>query len=133
MKPAVVLPDAERVTVSILNVAGLDNVAVGFPDVTLASDETRVQVELEASDVGDYPVTERAQVRVTAHAAPGRRTVVKELAGECLMALYSHTGSASVAGVVPLSGRSAVSVDPDTRNVMCWVLVRVDLLASLAS
>jgi hypothetical protein len=90
-------------------------------------------VELENSGVDNYPVKEDAQVRVVCHAAPGRRTSVKELAGEVLMDLYTFPGDATVSGIFPRGGRSAVSVDPDTRNVACWVLVRVDLLASLAS
>jgi hypothetical protein len=133
VKPAVSLPDAERAVIDILTSAGQTGVSTDFPDVKLISPATKVQVDLENSGVGDYPVAERAQVRVTCHAAPGRRTSVKQLAGEVLMDLYTYGGDAAVAGIVPLGGRSAVTVDPDTQNVMCWVLVRVDLKASLAS
>lgn len=132
MKPLVDLPDVEREVIDALLAVGHANVTTNFPDEPLTGTQTTLQVELEASNVDDYPVTERAQVRVTAHAAKGRRTAVKELAGDVLADLYTFS-SANVAGVVPLGGRSAVSTDPDTENVMCWVLVRVNLLASLAS
>lgn len=133
MKVSVDLPDAEREVMGRLIAAGRSGVDLHFPTVPLAKGSTAIQVDLESSDTDDYPVVERAQVRVTCHAAKGERTVVKELAGDVLADLYSWGGNANVAGVVPISGRSAVSTDPDTGNVMCWVLVRVDLLATTAA
>lgn len=133
MKPLVDLPDAEREVIDILEAAGHAVVKTDYPDESLSGTAYWLQVDQEAGDADDYPVVERAQVRVTAHAAKGRRTAVKQHAAEALADLYSFAGNANVAGVVPLGGRSAVSTDPDTGNVMCWVLVRVDLLASLAS
>lgn len=132
MRPAVELGDAERVTVDALVAAGLTGVSPDYPSSTLTSTATRLQVELESSNIADYPITERAQVRVVGHAAPGRRTAVKDLAESALRALYTATSS-DVAAFVPLLGRSAVTTDPATRNVMCWVLVRVDLLAHPAA
>lgn len=133
MKPLVDLPDAERQVIDVLLAAGHPVVSTNFPDEPLTGTDYHLQVDLEASDTDDYPIVERAQVRVTAHAANGRRTAVKDYAQQALADLYSASGLASVAGIWPVSGRSAVSIDPDTRNVMCWVLVRVDLKASLAS
>lgn len=133
MKPLVDLPDAERQVMDILLAAGHPIVSTNFPDAPLTGSNYALQVDLEASDTAAYPVAERAQVRVTAHAAEGRRTAVKDYAQQALADLYSSSGIAAVAGIVPVSGRSAVSTDPDTHNEMCWVLVRVDLKASLAS
>jgi hypothetical protein len=132
-KPLVDLPDAERVVRDVLLAAGHATVSTEFPSNRLTGASYWLQVDLEASDTAGYPIVERAQVRVTAHAAPGRRTAVKELASDVLADLYTFAGSADCAGIVPTSGRSAISTDPDTGNVMCWVLVRVDLKASLAS
>jgi hypothetical protein len=132
VKPLVDLPDAERVVIDILEDAGHPVVKTDYPSTRLTGTDYWLQVDLEASNTADYPVTERAQVRVTAHVAPGRRTAVKLIAAEALADLYTSVSS-TVAGIVPISGRSAVSTDPATGNVMCWVLVRVDLLASLAT
>jgi hypothetical protein len=130
VKPSVTLPDPERVVVDLLVAAGYSGVSTDFPSVPLSGSTTKVQVDLEASSTDDYPVTERAQVRVVAHAAPGKRSSVKVLASALLQTLYSFPGNASIAGIVPVAGRSAVSVDPDTGNVMCWLIVRVDLIAT---
>jgi hypothetical protein len=134
-KPTVTLTDPEKVVIDLLIAAGqpAGTVKTEFPSNTLTGTNTRVQVELESSNVVRYPIQERAQVRVVAYAAPGKRDAVKTLAATLLADLYAFPGSASVAGIVPLSGRSAVTVDPTTRNLMCWVLVRVDLTASVAS
>lgn len=133
VKPLVDLPDAERQVIAILESVGHSNVSTAYPSEPLTGTNVRIQVDLESSDTAGYPFTERAQVRVVAHAAENRRTAVKQLASDVLADLYSFAGNASVAGIVPVSGRSAISTDPDTGNVMCWVLVRVDLKASAAS
>jgi hypothetical protein len=131
VKPTVTLPDPEKVVIDVL---GGPTVAFPeFPSARLAGSSTRIQVELEASDTVDYPVALRAQVRVVAYAGPGKRAEVKALAASLLATLYTYAGGAGVAGIVPISGPSAVSTDPATRNVACFVLVRVDLKASLAS
>jgi hypothetical protein len=132
-KPLVDLPDAEVVVIDILLAAGYPVVRPQYPSATLTGTNTVLQVQLESSDTTGYPFVERAQVRVTAHAAPGRRDAVKELAGDALADLYSYAGDADVAGIVARGGRSAVVTDPSTRNEMCWVLVRADLKASSAS
>ena len=139
-KPLVTFPDPESAVVTYLRaeLAGRAEayapassaIAVTFPSTTLTGDATAVQVELESGSVADYPVTERAQVRVNCHAAPGKRSNVKALASLAQGVLYGLT-SASVAGVTPMLGRSDVIEDPDTGNLMCWFTVRVDLKASL--
>jgi hypothetical protein len=133
VKPLVDLPDAEREVVDILLAAGHAIVKTDFPDEKLTGTDYWLQVDQEPADASNYPVLERAPVRVVAHAAPGRRTAVKQYAAEALADLTSFAGNANVSGIFPRAGRSDVSIDPDTRNVMCWVLVRVDLRASLAS
>lgn len=121
-------PDPEAALVGHLDAALTATVSTTFPQTAIAA--AHVQVELEASDDNDYPVTERAQVRVTCHCPPGKRTDVKALAS--LARAHAVTlRSAAVSGVFPNGGRSGVIVDPDTRNVMCWFLVRVDLKATL--
>lgn len=100
-----------------------------FPASPLTGDATHLQVELELGGAGDYPVTERAQVRFTVYAAPGQRDNVKDAAGLVLALFASQPGGADVAGVTILIGRSDVVTDPATRNLMVWFLGRVDLKA----
>jgi hypothetical protein len=126
------LPDAERVVIDALEAAGHEVVTTNYPAETLAGTDYVLQVDLEASNIDDFPVVERAQVRVVAHVGPNRRGAAKQHAAEALADLYVYSSSA-VAGIVPLTGRSTPSTDPATKNVMCWVLVRVDLLASNAT
>jgi hypothetical protein len=127
------LPDAELEVIDILEAAGHAIVKTDFPSERLTGTDYWLQVDQEPADSSDYPVLERATVRVVAHAAPGRRTAVKRHASDALADLTSFAGNANVSGIFPRAGRSDVSADPDTKNVMCWVLVRVDLRASLAS
>ena len=132
-KPLVDLPDAEEVVRDVLLAAGHTDVRGEFPSNRLSGTSYVLQVDQEPGDARRYPIVERVPVRVTVHVAPGRRTAAKELASDVLADLYTFAGDADCAGIVPRSGRSAISTDPSTRNVMCWVLVRVDLKASLAS
>ena len=104
-------------------------VTTAFPATALTS-TTHVQVELELGGAADYPVTERAQVRFTCYAAPGKRTDVKALASLTMALIASQPGSSSVAGTSILIGRSPVITDPDTKNLMVWFLARVNLLAT---
>jgi hypothetical protein len=131
--PLVDLPDAERQVIDVLLAAGHGTVKTDYPSERLTSTDYWLQVDQEPADSTDYPVLERAQVRITAHVAPGRRTAVKAHASDALADLCSFPGNSSVSGIFPRAGRSDVSADPDTGNLMCWVLVRVDLKASLAS
>ena len=104
-------------------------ISVKFPAAALLG-TTHLQVELESESVADYPVLTRAQVRVTAYAAPGKRSDVKRLASLAQGILLAHPGSADIAGIFPLIGRSDVIEDPTTKNLMCWFLVRVDIKAT---
>lgn len=135
MRPATTFGDPERLTVDYLTTQfasraetyAPDTVTSDFPTAALTGDATHLQVEVEASDSDDYPATERAQVRVTAWAAPGKRTNVKSLAGLAHALLLAHPGDDSVAGTGPLLGRSNVIEDPATKNLMVWFLARVNL------
>lgn len=98
-----------------------------FPAKPIVKGAYRVQLDFEGDAADDYPVTARANVRVTVHANALDRTLVKTAADTCRSLLKSGR-IAGAAGFVP-SGRSAISNDPDTGNLMCWFLVRVDLLA----
>ena len=130
--PAVIVSDPEREVVTVLAAALGPGVAfTAYPSSKIAPGALWVQVELEGGNVADYPITERAQVRITCHAA--QRTAVKAHADTVRRHLATFPGSSTVAGIHPVTGRSGVSTDPDTGNLMCWLLVRVDLKASLAS
>lgn len=122
-------PDPEAALVNHLNAALDATVSTSFPSTALTT--PHVQVELELGNDEDYPVTERAQMRITCHAPPGKRTDVKALAS-LARAHALALRSAAVSGVFPMGrGRSSVITDPDTKNLMCWFLVRVDLLPLL--
>jgi hypothetical protein len=131
MKPLVTFPDPEAAVALYLRGLGIaDTVTTSFPSAGLSGTAKHLQVELEAGGVADYPVTERAQVRVTAYTAPGQRTAVKDLASLA----HGHIcrlQSDDVAGVAPRIGRSDVITDPTTKNLMCWFVVRVDLKANV--
>jgi len=133
---AATFPDPEAALIAHLDAALTATVSTTFPQTAILA--PHVQVELEAGDDNDYPVTERAQVRVTCHgpssypsgSGKSSRTEVKALAS--LARAHAVTlRSAAVSGVFPRGGRSGVIKDPDTGNLMCWFLVRVDLKATL--
>ena len=140
-KPLVTFPDPEAAVVNRLKAALLPRaetykpatVTTTFPPNPLTKTplKTHVQVEMEAGDATDYPVTERAQVRVTCWAPNGERAAVKNLASLAQGLLYTHPGDDAVAGVEILIGRSDVITDTDTGYLMCWFLARVNLKATL--
>lgn len=136
MNPLVTFPDPEAALIGYLKTAltgrlepyAAATVSTGFP-ATAAT--YHVQVELEAGNADDYPVTERAQVRVNCWAPAGKRSDAKALASLAQGLLFAHPGTAEIAGVTMLGGRSAVTTDPDTKRLMCWFLVRVNLKANV--
>lgn len=136
MKPRVIFPDPEAKLIGYLQDTLIPypetyapaTVTTSFP-MTLAT-RPHIQVELEAGNADDYPVTERAQVRVTCWAPPGKRTDIKALASLAQAFVYTYA-DADVAGCDILIGRSDVITDPDTTNLMCWFLARVNLKATL--
>jgi hypothetical protein len=132
VKPAVVFADPEHKVIDRLVACSHTGVSTRHPSSTLAGSATRIQVEHESTPSAGYPQAARAQVRITAHAAPGKRDDVKALAAQALSDLYTFEGDADVTGIFPASLPSGVTTDPTTRNEMCWVLVRVNLKASLA-
>ncbi len=138
MKPRVIFADPEAALINHLKAEFTPRVeaykpatiTTAFPVAALTT-ATHIQVELEVGNADDYPVTERAQVRVTCYASPGKRTDVKRLVSLAQALVYSHPGDGDVAGCKVLIGRSDVITDPDTRNLMCWFLARVNLKATL--
>lgn len=136
MRPATTFGDPERLTIDYLAAQFAarveaytpDTITSAFPTAALTGDGTHLQVELEASEGDDYPATERAQVRVTAYAAPGKRTNAKSLASLAHALLLAHPCSASIVGTSPILGRSSVIEDPTTKNLMVWFLARVNLV-----
>lgn len=137
MKPLVTFPDPEAAVINALKAAYLPRVetykpatiTTDFPAAVLMT-TTHLQVELEVGNADDYPITERAQVRVTCYAAPGKRTDAKRLASLTQGLAYGLVGG-SILGCDVLIGRSDVVTDPDTKNLMCWFLARVNLKATL--
>ena len=146
MKPRVIFGDPETLLANHIRtqftgrpeVYKPATVSTSFPSTALVN-ATHVQVELEVGSADDYPIAERAQVRVTCHAPNARgtghtvggRSDVKRLASLAQALIYSHPGNADVAGCTILVGRSDVIEDPDTTNLMVWFLVRVNLKATL--
>lgn len=141
-KPLVTFADPESHQIDMLKAAfaprseaykptGAGSVSTAFPTAALTGNATHVQVELEVGGADDYPVTERAQVRYTCYAAPGKRTNVKDLASLTQALVYAQPGDADVAGAFIRIGRSDVVTDPATKNLMVWFLARVNLKASI--
>lgn len=126
---AVTLADPEKVCIDVLDAALSITPSTSYPSAPLAANTRHVQVDLEGGDDSDYPITERAQVRIVCHRPRTDRTLVKADADECRRILATYAGSSTVAGIKPRGARSAVATDPDTGNLMCWLLVRVDLIA----
>lgn len=135
MKPLVIFGDPDKLMRDYLRpllVARAEDyapntVSAGFP--TTLTTGTHLQVELEAGNADDYPVTERAQVRFNCWAPKGRPDMAKA-AASLVMAYVSVAQTADIAGTEILGGRSDVSTDPTTGYVMCWFLARVNLLAT---
>lgn len=138
MKPAVAFADPEACLVTHLQGSWEDRseafkpvkISTYYPSEPLKGDDTWVQVELEASNADGHPIVERAQVRVTCHAARGQRSHAKDLASVTQGLASTHPGDDDVAGVFIRGGRSGVITDPDTQNLMVWFLVRLDLIAA---
>ena len=138
-KPLVTFADPESAQIDYLTTAYAGRpepykpatITTAFPTAALAGNATHVQVELELGNADDYPITERAQVRFTCYAAPGKRTNVKALASLTQALVYSQPGDDSVAGAFIRIGRSDVVTDPATKNLMVWFMAQINLKATL--
>jgi hypothetical protein len=138
-KPLVTFPDPEAHQIAALKAAFAPRsetykpatISTSFPTAALTGDATHVQVELEVGGADDYPITERAQVRYTCYAAPGKRTNVKALASLTQGLVYAQVGDGSVSGAFIRIGRSDVVTDPDTKNLMVWFIASVSLKATV--
>jgi hypothetical protein len=139
-KPLVTFADPETSQIDYLTTAYASrseaykptSITPNFPTAVLTT-STHVQVELEVGDATRYPITERAQVRFTCYAPPGKRTWVKALASLTQALVYAQPGDADVAGAHILIGRSDVVTDPDTKNLMVWFLAEIALKAQVVS
>jgi len=135
MNPLVTFADPERVIRAYQQarwsgrpeVYAPDTFSNSFPTVALTGDATHLQIELDGS-ADEYPVTERATVRLTFYSAPTSQDNAKNGASLARAFCLTHPGDADVAGVAPLTGRLK-AVDPDTRNNMVSFTVRVSLKA----
>lgn len=134
-KPRVTFGDPEALQINFLAGAFAGRpeaykpatITPNFPASALTGNATHVQVELEAGGVADYPVAERAQVRFTCYAAPGKRTNVKALASLTQALVYAQPGTAAIEGASIKIGRSDVITDPATKNLMVWFLAEITL------
>lgn len=139
-KPLVVFADPEKKLIDYFTTAFASRVeaykpatvSTDFPAAALTT-ATHLQVELESTDTDDRPVAERAQVRVTAYAGPAKRTNVKALASLAEGLAERWAGDSQIVGAKIVVGRSDVSTDPTTKNVMVWFLVRLDMKAITTS
>lgn len=137
MKPLVTFADPESVVRTYLLAAFAGRSEVykpatitnAFPTAALTNDATHVQVELDGAGVDDYPVTERATVRVTCYAAPTKPSNAKNLASLTQGLLYAFAGNADAHGIDPLTGRIKTA-DPTTKNQMVSFTVRVNMRAT---
>lgn len=136
VKPLVMFPDPEAVARTYLlaefaargeayKPATITN---SFPTSALAGNSTHVQVELDGVPGDDYPVTERATLRVTCYSAPTAATNAKNLASLTQGLLYAFPGNEQAHGVAPLTGRIK-TVDPATRNQIVSFTVRMNMRA----
>lgn len=141
MKPRVIFGDPESLQIDYLKTAYADRteaykpvtITPKFPAAALTT-STHVQVELEVGGASDYPIAERAQVRFTCYAPPGKRDWVKLLASLTMALVYAQPGTSAIEGADILIGRSDVVTDPDTKNLMVWFLAEITLApAVLAS
>lgn len=135
-KPLVVFPDPEAVARSYLlsEFAARDEdykpatITNKFPTAALTGNTTHIQVELDGSLVADYPVTERATLRVTCYSAPTSQDNAKDLASLTQGLLYTFPGNAEAHGAYPLTGRIK-TVDPTTRNNIVSFTIRLNMKA----
>jgi hypothetical protein len=132
--PIVIYPDPEAVVKTRIETACADRdetyrpttVSVEFPGKNLTGIHAQVVHDAPSPD-DSYPAKERDQVRVVLWGPQGRRSDVKD-AASLVLGLLCATDPADGNGTIrKILGRSAVSTDPDTKYLMCWFLVRVNL------
>lgn len=139
--PVLTYSDPEDAVIDAINLALIgrietylpSSVSVDIPSEPLAvgaTDGFRIQVSYEAPAAGDRHTKEQAQVRVTCWASKRKRSDVKALASLVLGLLIAHPSDPVVGPIRRVLGRSAVATDPDTENLSCWFLVRVNLHAT---
>lgn len=133
-KPLAAAPDAEIVAVQYLTaalVAHGETVTVGvvIPTTSTWTASTKfIQVALDGTPTVEYPVMERASLRVTAWA--GSTTEAKRLCRVVLAMLLSHPGGNGVGSIRPLTG-CLPTKDPTTGAQLATGSVRMNLLYSL--
>lgn len=136
MKSLVIFADPEAVAKSVLTTAFVARpetykpsgsaITNTFPTSALTGDVTHLQVELDGVPGGDYPVTERATVRVTAYSAPGKQNNAKALASLAQGLLYTFAGNSDCYGFTVLTGRLK-TIDPTTKNNIVSFTVRANM------
>lgn len=140
MKPRVTFGDAEALQIDYLideyegraeaYAPAATAITTKFPTSALTT-TTHIQVEHEVGGVADYPIAERARVRFTCYAPPGKRTWVKQLATLTMALVYAQPGTEAIEGADIVIGRSDVITDPTTKNLMVWFLAEITLAPAL--
>lgn len=128
-KPLAIPPDAERLVIdllaSLLAARGQDvTVGVNIPATWAAGTKPHVQIALDGTPEGQYPILTRASVRVTCwHQST---TTAKALANLCMGLLLSYAGNPQVTSFLWLTGVLPTQ-DPVTKAQLAMIAVRANL------
>ena len=132
--PLAAAPDAEILAINYLTTAlaargETATVGVIIPTTTTWTGSTKfIQVALDGTPIVEYPVMERASVRVTAWA--GSTTEAKRLCRLVLGLLCSHPGGSGVGSIRPLTG-CLPTKDPTTDAQLATGSVQMNLRMSV--
>lgn len=128
MKPVAIPTDAERATVDVLTPALAilgEDVTCGVNMPTPWADATKphVQVALDGTPNGTYPMTAAATIRLTAWATS--TTTAKALVNLAQAIMCAHPGGDGIQSVQYLTGVMPTK-DPDTGAQLATCTVRVN-------
>lgn len=126
-KPLVEVPDAERLTVDLLEslIASYEpdvTVGIGVPDGWDVNSDPHLEVAWDGTPVDELPAIAHATIRIVARAATS--TEAKRLAGLAQGLLLAHNGSAGISVIRNLTGVLPAQ-DNLTRAELAAVTLRV--------
>lgn len=134
MRQLVTFPDAEAVVLTYLKTAWQNRSEEfrpttstnAFPRSAPTGLSTHMQVELDGTPAVEHPVMQRATVRVTLWAAPGKPDSAKAAQALTQALLAIHPGSSQVGAVKVLTG-PLKGVDPSSKYPFVSFTARVTL------